>query len=126
MAATRAFSHGIEYLDFDLAKKHGKSIMAASPVDHVRSARLNGSIFEKFYDVCYAFTDFWVDHKESRDVLDSVVKGGRGWPLGQLPDGCEYLALVNGRERRRSGSGEIEELERRRCPEKGKWRAVVW
>jgi hypothetical protein len=126
MAATRAFGHGIEHLNFDLAKKHGKDIMAASPVDYIRSARLNGSIFEKFYDVCYAFTDFWVDHKEPRDVLARVMKKGRGWPLGQLPDGCEYLALVDGGERRRSASEESEELEMRMSPEKGGWRTVVW
>jgi hypothetical protein len=126
MAATRAFSHGIEHLNFDLAKKYGKGIMAASPVDYVKSARLNGSIFEKFYDVCYAFTDFWIDHKEPSDVLASAVKNGRGWPLGQLPDGCEYLALVDGGERRRSASEEIEELEIGMSPEKGRWRTVVW
>lgn len=92
--------------------------MAASPVDYVRSARLNGSVFDKSYDVCYDSTNFRVDQKEPREVLESVVEKGRGFRLGQLPYGCEYLAVVDGEEGRGSGSKESEELER--------WQSVSW
>lgn len=104
MAACRAFKTKPEDLDFDFVKRRASGIMKASPVGYVRDARLNGSLFEKAGNaeegygsegngsVCCAFTDFWVDHGEPMAVLEEVKKSRR-WPLGELPEGCEYLAI---------------------------------
>ncbi|EUC41318.1 hypothetical protein COCMIDRAFT_106489 [Bipolaris oryzae ATCC 44560] len=98
MAGLRAWGRGIENVDVDLVKEHGAGIMAASPVQYVRDAKLRGSFFGSGDDdsaVCCADTDFWVDHAEPLATL-AEVKRRFTWPFGQLPEGCEFLALIQG------------------------------
>ena len=101
MAALRAFGRGIEETNLDMAKQHGHAIMASSPVNYVKSAAPKGTLFNHVVQdgsVCCAFTDFWVDHKEPLEVLQSVKAKGVEWPLGELPEGCEFLVIVKGAE----------------------------
>jgi hypothetical protein len=95
MSALRAFGHGLEEVDVELIKEHARGAMDASPVDYVRSAALGGSLFvpEDSTAVSCAFTDFWVDHGEPSAVLEEVRKT-RYWPLGENPEGIEYLVLI--------------------------------
>ncbi|KAF2711662.1 hypothetical protein K504DRAFT_500317 [Pleomassaria siparia CBS 279.74] len=107
MATLRAFGRGIENFDFSFAKLHGRGLMASSPVMYVKTATLKGTAFSnerKTEDeqsvredcICCAFTDFWVDHKEPLEALRSVEEEGVHWPLGKLPEGCEFLVLFEG------------------------------
>ena len=101
MAALRAWGRGIEAVDIHFAKNHAAGIMAASPVAYVRDEKLKGRKFV-IHDhdnedgaVCCADTKFWVDHAEPLTVL-AEVKANRNmdvWPFGELPPGCEFLAL---------------------------------
>ncbi|KAF5845165.1 hypothetical protein GGP41_001354 [Bipolaris sorokiniana] len=60
MAGLRAWGKGIESVDMNLVKECGAGIMAASPVQYVREAKLRGSLFGSVDDgtVCCAGTDF--------------------------------------------------------------------
>lgn len=83
-----------------MTKDHASAIMASSPVDYVRKARLHGSLFEENNAdgaISSADTDFWVDHQEPLAALKSVRDKGVVWPFGELPDGHEYLILVKGK-----------------------------
>jgi hypothetical protein len=103
MAALRAFGYGLEGVDLRLIEKHAHDVMDASPVEYVKTAELNGSLFEQ--QTCFgriestgnavscAFTKFWVDHKKPDAVLEEVRKT-RHWPLGENPEGCEYVVLI--------------------------------
>lgn len=98
MAALRAYCRGIEEVSFDVVREHGADIMAASPVKYVREAKLKGSVFGiEDGTVCCADTNFWVDHTEPLDILAEVKKKVI-WPFGELPEGCEFLALFKGAE----------------------------
>lgn len=79
-----------------------EGIIRASPIPYVRDAKLRGLLFEGFEAtglVCGADTNFFVDHKEPNDVL-SAIRETRRWVLGELPEGHEYLLLLQGRPRR--------------------------
>jgi hypothetical protein len=105
MAALRAFGYGLEGVDPYLIEKHARDVMDASLVEYVKTAALYGSLFEKpgcweiVQDtenvVSCAFTEFWVDHKEPLAVLEEVRKT-RHWPLGENPEGHEYVVLIKG------------------------------
>ena len=80
-----------------MAREHAQAIMAASPVNYVKSAKPKGSLFEKGREdgvVCCADTAFWVDHAEPLAALAAVKERDVQWPFGELPEGCEYLVLV--------------------------------
>ncbi|XP_014562796.1 hypothetical protein COCVIDRAFT_83701 [Bipolaris victoriae FI3] len=95
VAGLRAWGKGIENVDMSFVKEHGAGIMALSPVQYVRDAKFRGSIFGSVDDgaVCCADTDFWVDHAEPLAILADVKKRV-AWPFGNLPEGCEFLALI--------------------------------
>jgi hypothetical protein len=106
MAALRAFGYGLEGVDLELIEKHARDVMDASPVEYVKTAALNGSLFEEDTSfgrtetgnaVSCAFTKFWVDHKEPDAVLKELRKT-RYWSLGENPEGCEYVVLIKGAE----------------------------
>lgn len=72
--------------------------MAASPVGYVKGAKLRGSLYQPPGDdtsglVSGADTDFFVDHQEPLDALAWLREEGDGWPLGDLPEGHEFLLL---------------------------------
>jgi hypothetical protein len=81
-----------------MVKEHAAGIMAASPVQYVKDAKLKGSIFGLDDGaVCCADTQFWVDHTEPLAAL-ATVKTKVDWPFGELPEGCEFLVLVKSAE----------------------------
>lgn len=97
MAALRAFGRGIGEVDLDIVKQYGRTIMASSPVSYVKKAIPKGTLFDHVVhdgSICCAFTDFWVDHNEPLELLQSVKAKGVEWPLGELPGGCEFLVIV--------------------------------
>ncbi|KAF2800573.1 hypothetical protein K505DRAFT_399896 [Melanomma pulvis-pyrius CBS 109.77] len=99
MAALRAFGNGLENMNFDMARTHAHAIMTCSPVNYVKAATLKADFFGNDIqdgNVWCAFTNFWVDHKEPLGVLKNLNENGIHWPLGELPDGCEYLVIVEG------------------------------
>ncbi|KIY03047.1 uncharacterized protein Z520_01513 [Fonsecaea multimorphosa CBS 102226] len=97
LAALRSFGRGLERANLDCAREHARDVMKSSPVRYVRSAILRGSLFEGHWTqgvVCCADTSFWVDHEEPAEALHVVKARGLVWPFGDLPDGHEYLFLV--------------------------------
>lgn len=97
MGTLRAFGHGREGVDLSVASILANKIMDTSPVEYVRTARLHGSLFDnKVSDgtVSCADTNFFVDHAEPDAALEAVPSRGPKWPPGRLPEGHEFLALM--------------------------------
>lgn len=84
-AALRVFGRG-SGLDINFQREHAHSIMESCPVEYVRSAKVLAG------GHC-ADTQFWVDHTEPKEAL-RVMGERHNWVLGDLPEGCEYLALI--------------------------------
>jgi hypothetical protein len=83
-------------------------VMADSPIAYVKQAKLCGSLFQPDGTasdttlVSGVETNFFVDHEEPLSAL-KWLQGEDLWPLGDLPDGIEFL-LVFEASRRRSRS----------------------
>jgi hypothetical protein len=78
--------------------------MKSSPISYLRAARLHGSLFspeDTDGDVSCADTSFLIHHTEPLEAL-AVVRETLDWPLGELPDGHEYLLVLEVRRRARS------------------------
>lgn len=84
--------------------------MSASPIPYIRDAELRGTIFgsdDTTGIVSGVNTKFFVDHEEPLDALRLVQEDWQ-WPLGDLPDGYEYLIIMPAKQRRsRSRSAEV-------------------
>ncbi|KAH6889408.1 hypothetical protein B0T10DRAFT_404855, partial [Thelonectria olida] len=96
------FSH----VRLGFAEEHAASIMKESPIAYVKNAKLRGSLFSSEDEtglVCGVDSDFYVDHEEPLKAL-SWFKAAGEWPLGELPDGYEFLLLFDVSCRRRSPS----------------------
>ena len=85
-----------------------KEVMAGSPITYVKDARLCGNIFEPESPssgvngpVSCVNTEFFVDHQEPLDALKWIQEDGGVWPLGDLPDGHEFLLAFESSSRRR-------------------------
>ena len=89
MAMLRSFDGGIKDVEqaTEHVKAHSAAVMACSPVRYVREAALHSSLH------C-AFTGSYVDHREPEKALEILRDGEIVWPLGELPQGHEYLVLV--------------------------------
>ncbi|KAF1972577.1 hypothetical protein BU23DRAFT_534905 [Bimuria novae-zelandiae CBS 107.79] len=112
MGACRAFGDGINSLHQDISRDDAETIMRSSPVSYVRNAQLKGWLFSEDGDDrtsdhsgCCAFTNFWVDHTEPERVLENLRGSPSAvsqvlvkWPLGELPDGCEFLVLIKNKD----------------------------
>lgn len=101
MAFLRAFGGGIEVEaeDLEFTKKHAEAIMASSPIRYVRNAKVHGSLFRpgiKDGSVSCADTGFYVDHAEPLAVLNKLEEKRVMWPYGELPEGHEFLVLIEG------------------------------
>ncbi|KAJ8131581.1 hypothetical protein O1611_g2047 [Lasiodiplodia mahajangana] len=95
LAAARAFGTAIENVSLDFIVKSSNRIMKASPITYIRDAEPQGSIFNAQDStglVSGVDTKFLVDHDETLEVLNEVRKK-RDWPLGELPEGHEYLLV---------------------------------
>ena len=81
----------------DFIRDHANAIMKASPVEYVRDAQLRGGLFdpkETNGAVSSVYTEFFVDHAEPLQALESVRKCME-WPLGDLLEGYEFLCILN-------------------------------
>ena len=75
--------------------------MNASPVEYVRRAAPRGTVFDEEDSsglVSGVDSGFHVDHTEPLEVLEAVRQ--EYWPLGDLPDGYEFLLLLHPRPSR--------------------------
>ncbi|CAK7268758.1 hypothetical protein SEPCBS119000_003226 [Sporothrix epigloea] len=101
LAAAKVFGSSIENVSFDYIKTNAEAVLASSPVHYVRSAQARGSIFspeESTGLVSGADSAFFIDHEEPMKNLKRV-REARKWPLGELPDGHEYLLILPGKLR---------------------------
>jgi hypothetical protein len=76
--------------------------MEASPIPYIKNAKLCGTLFspqDSTSIVSGVDTDFFVDHEEPLDAL-TMVRQYWEWPLGDLPDGHEFLLVLRGKSRR--------------------------
>lgn len=88
----------IRFSDFplDFARDHAAGIMAISPVNYIKDAKLRGSLFDSNDDsgmVSGVDSGFYVDHDEPFEALARFKEEG-AWPLGDLPDGHEFLFIA--------------------------------
>ncbi|KAG1775130.1 hypothetical protein EV702DRAFT_1120677 [Suillus placidus] len=86
---------GVHAVDLPFIGEHAAKVLAASPIDYIKSAQLRGDLFQKNSDtgaVSSAFTEFYVDHAEPLKALEQFKEKGK-WCLGELLEGHEYLAL---------------------------------
>ncbi|KAK2738145.1 hypothetical protein FQN55_000765 [Onygenales sp. PD_40] len=96
MAAASSYGMGIEKVPLDLIKGNARAVMEASPIPYIRDARLCGTLFNPEDStglICGVNTGFFVDHEEPLEVLEMVRQNWQ-WPLGNLPDGHEYLLIL--------------------------------
>jgi hypothetical protein len=73
--------------------------MKASPIPYIKNAKLSGTLFDSDDStglVSGVNTGFFVDHEEPLEALE-LVKQYWQWPLGDLPDGQEYLLILPGK-----------------------------
>lgn len=90
----------------DFAAAHAVGVMSASPVSYVKDAKVCGRLFDAQDTsglICGVASNFYVDHAEPLEALSWFQENG-GWPLGDLPDGHEFLLLMDKPHRRRSRS----------------------
>ncbi|KAK1659832.1 hypothetical protein BDP55DRAFT_619425 [Colletotrichum godetiae] len=110
-AACKALAKAIGDIRFsdvsmDYARDHAADVLKASPITYVREAQLCGRLFhsdDASGMVSGVNSNFYVDHAEPLDALACFQEDGN-WPLGELPDGHEFLFLVEKSRRRRSRS----------------------
>lgn len=91
------FIVGIEKASLDFIKANAEAILKASPVSYIKDAKLSGTLFDiKDPTGSCVNTEFFVDHEEPLRVLETVRQSWQ-WPLGDLPEGHEYLLILPGK-----------------------------
>ncbi|KAI6463129.1 hypothetical protein MCOR16_009094 [Pyricularia oryzae] len=93
-ATAKAFGYHLR-----LIKEDGDAIMKPSPVAYIKEATLCGSLVnadDQSGLVLGVNTSFYVDHTEPLEAL-KTVREDWAWPFGDLPDGHEYLLILEGR-----------------------------
>ncbi|EFQ88892.1 hypothetical protein PTT_15032 [Pyrenophora teres f. teres 0-1] len=97
LGVARAFGGGcVTERDLEFMRVNARGFMGASPVAYVRDAVLRGQLFDgqdTSGAVSAVDTQFYVDHAEPLGVLE-VVKQERGWLLGELLEGFEFLLIL--------------------------------
>lgn len=94
------------HLDLKFTQSEIRAVLDTTPIEYIKSAEPRGSLFEGGVGsgedtaerpVCTLFTSFFVDRTEPTETL-ARWKAGLGnevsWPLGDLPEGHEYLVLL--------------------------------
>lgn len=95
-----AGSHWIGATDLAFIRANAAAILRATPVNYLKGSdtRLVGTAFDSecvSKAVSAVCTNFFVDHREPLEVLDGFRREyGDIWPLGELPEGHEFLILV--------------------------------
>ncbi|KAH6631281.1 hypothetical protein F5144DRAFT_547417 [Chaetomium tenue] len=80
-----------------------KEVMASSAIPYVRDAKLRGALFSDSATdteglISGADTEFYVDHEEPLSAL-AWIRAHSEWPLGDLPEGHEFLFMCCVRRR---------------------------
>jgi len=102
MAAAAAFGRGVEDVSLEVIRECAEWVMAVSPIQYVRDAKVHGSLFGSVVRdgaVSTVDTKFLVDHAEPERALELVKEMGVEWPFGGLPDGHEFLLFMEPRSR---------------------------
>jgi len=87
-------------MDLRYTSENAAAILDASPVQYVKESKPRGSLFHQDDTtglVCGVDSKFLVDHAEILEVLKEVKPR---WPLGDLPDGHEFLLIFPVKHRR--------------------------
>lgn len=92
-------SRWIKAIDMAFIGDNATAILATSPIEYLRTARLVGSAFNPTSTttaISSVYTNFFVDHVEPLEALtEFLAKAGQeAWPLGELLDGHEFLIIV--------------------------------
>ena len=81
-------------------------VMAGSPIAYVKDAKLCGSLFQPddtvsdINDLVSGVdTNFFVNHEDPLSALEWLHEQNL-WPLGNLPDGLEFLLIFEAPRRR--------------------------
>ncbi|KAK8066834.1 Acyl-CoA N-acyltransferase [Apiospora hydei] len=92
----------IEKVSLDFIRQNAALITKASPIPYIKSTKLSGELFDVGETnglKSGVDTDFFVDHEEPQEALAEIRKDWK-WPLGDLPDGHEFLLILQGKSRR--------------------------
>jgi hypothetical protein len=89
-------------VSLDFIRRDAAAILKTSPIPYVKDAKPCGTLFEP-KDltglVSGVNTEFFVDHDEPLKAL-KLIRQDWQWPLGDLPDGHEYLLVLLGKHSR--------------------------
>jgi len=102
LAAASSFATNIERVSLEFIREKADAIMRASPIPYVKEAKLCGTLFDSNDSpglVSGVNTGFFVDHDEPLEAL-GLVRQEWAWPLGDLPDGHEFLLILTAKHRR--------------------------
>lgn len=87
----------ISALPLDFIKSHAAAILSSATAKYIKEATVAGDLFDANDAsglVCGADTGFGVDHAEPERAVEAFeATSGTSWPLGQLPEGHEYLLV---------------------------------
>ncbi|XXH01115.1 Flavin-linked sulfhydryl oxidase of the mitochondrial IMS [Hypoxylon texense] len=87
----------VSNIPVDFARERAAGVMAASPIGYIQNAKLRGSLFDA-HDAtglrCGVDTKFFIDHSEL-ELEVALLQETENWPLGDLPDGHEFLLLFD-------------------------------
>ena len=87
----------VNRIDTHFIFQNATKILERTPIEYLKDVRLVGSLFDKNCTteaVSCADTHFYVDHKEPLAALDAF-KAARGWCLGELLEGHEFLIIIS-------------------------------
>ncbi|PNY27527.1 Uncharacterized protein TCAP_02545, partial [Tolypocladium capitatum] len=105
MAASKALAeYRYPSIPLDFTRDHAAAVIAGSPIAYVKDAKLRGSLFASDGAdglVSGADSSFFVDHSEPLEAL-KWLRARERWHLGDLPDGHEFLVVLEASPRRRS------------------------
>ncbi|KAL2752782.1 hypothetical protein ACRALDRAFT_1052572 [Sodiomyces alcalophilus JCM 7366] len=106
-ALAKAFGNfAFPQVSLDFARDHAANVLLGSPISYIKDAKLRGSLFcpnDTTGIISGVDSDFFVDHAEPLEALE-WLKDEEQWPLGDLPDGYEFLFLFEVSRRRRPRS----------------------
>ena len=86
----------IDQVDTNFILMNAAHILGNTPIGYLKEAKLAGSLFDPNSTtgaISCVFTEFYVDHQEPLAALD-IFKAKRGWCLGELPEGHEFLIVL--------------------------------
>ncbi|KAI0327046.1 hypothetical protein GY45DRAFT_1328071 [Cubamyces sp. BRFM 1775] len=93
-ALCKLFNGDTKNVDLGFILEHAQAVLDCSTIEYLRTAELRGA-FKGIPGGSYlAYTSFYVDHAEPKEILRTYVAKGR-WAFGELLDGHEFLVLLS-------------------------------